>query len=570
MLMYRRLPCSFLLAACATVGLAQPIVNAVENNYSYIPAGLPNYGIAQGSIFVIFGSNLAAAPSGLQGLPLKTSISGVSVQFAVQGATTQALLYYVMPNQIAGVLPSATPAGMGTVVVTSNGQSSAPAPITVVESAIGLLTGNGSGSGPAAAFDASWQPLGPTNAANPGDVVVLFGSGAGPVTGDESIQQVPQNLSNVPIEVDIGGKPATVEYHGRSIYPGLDQINVVIPSGVVASGTIGCNISVTARSGNLVSNFAFIPVAANSRGCTDQVPGVTLGPSILLTGKSSYNIGTLTLKKNVVSNPGHTSDGPDLILTSVTGSGQFMQIDSAQPGTPVSTQVGQTSLFPSIGSCEVVDYTIRTLTETPAPAAATTQLNLLNAGPVLNFSGPNGAASVMFQAFQPGIYAGTLGANGSGALPFIPDAGGLFTIDNGRGGPDIGAFRTQINVPPPLVWSNMDGIALVDRTQPLTITWTGGDPGGIVSLEGNSSVTTATQVIAAQFNCSAPVAVGQFTIPPSVLLALPPQGLLQGTGSNYVPTLQVTGETNYLFTAPGLDGGLISTASVNNLTVAFQ
>ena len=130
-----------LCAFCGAAVLAQPVVNAVENNYSYVLPGLPNYGIAQGSIFVIFGSNLAAVASGFQGVPLKTTLDGVSVQFVVQGATTQALLYYVMPNQIAGILPSATPVGTGTVVVTSGGQSSAPAPIAVVQSAIGIATG---------------------------------------------------------------------------------------------------------------------------------------------------------------------------------------------------------------------------------------------------------------------------------------------------------------------------------------------------------------------------------------------------------------------------------------------
>src|SRR5258708_36662245 len=40
--------------------LAQlPSISAIENNYSYTLPSVPNYGIAPGSLFVIFGSNLS-------------------------------------------------------------------------------------------------------------------------------------------------------------------------------------------------------------------------------------------------------------------------------------------------------------------------------------------------------------------------------------------------------------------------------------------------------------------------------------------------------------------------------
>ena len=41
-------------------------ITAVENNYSYIINGLPNYGIAQGAIFDIFGTNLSPTSTPLQ------------------------------------------------------------------------------------------------------------------------------------------------------------------------------------------------------------------------------------------------------------------------------------------------------------------------------------------------------------------------------------------------------------------------------------------------------------------------------------------------------------------------
>jgi uncharacterized protein (TIGR03437 family) len=564
--MPRFLACRPLFTCCAAIALAQaivaqpvialPVISGIENNYSYIPAGLPNSGIAQGSIFVIFGSNLATPSSGLQGLPLQATLDGVSVQFTVQGATMQALLYYVMPNQIAGILPSATPIGTGTVTVTSGGQPSAPAPVTVVQSAIGFATI----ANQAIAYDVNWNLLGPSNAANPGDIVVLYGSGAGPVTGDESIQQTPQNLSNIPLEVDISGIPATVDYHGRSIYPGVDQFNVVVPAGAV-----GCNVSVVARSGDIVSNFAFIPVAVGSRVCSDQVPGVTPNPDLTLTGKSSYNFANLQLVASVLSNPyDAVGISPGTTPLSTLG-GQFQRLTVPQPGSLV---LASSSSFPSIGQCVVRTpvFTMAQTVTTSAPVDSTT-LSPLNAGSALNVTGPNGKGSALLSTSQPGTYAGTLGAGGVNAPPFIPSAGGLFTIDNGSGGSDVGPFTTPINVPPPLVWSNIGSITVIDRFQPLTITWTGGDPAGVVTIQGGYPlVVTPTETVLAQITCTAPVPAQQFTIPPSALMALPPLPV----STTSAPQFQLIGQRNFLFTAPGLDGGVISAQAENTLIVPYQ
>ena len=167
---------------------------------------------------------------------------GVSLAVTVNNTVTHPLLYYVTPTQIAAILPSATPVGPGTITLTTGSQT-ATAPIQVVQSAFGILTVNGGGTGPAAAFDATANLLGPTNAANPGGTITLWGSGAGPAAGDESSLQTPVNLASIPIEVDIGGIPATVTYHGRSIYPGVDQVNVVVPPDVQP----GCWVSVVTQ-----------------------------------------------------------------------------------------------------------------------------------------------------------------------------------------------------------------------------------------------------------------------------------------------------------------------------------
>ncbi len=279
--------CFLLLLTFATPGAfaQQPTVAAVMNNFSYTLPFSPNYGIAQGSIFDIFGSNLATSTSGTQQVPLPASVDGTSVSITVNGTTTQAILYYVSPSQITAILPSATPVGAGTLTVNNNGQTNSPAyRIPVVQTEFGTLSLDGSGKGPAGAFDVNSNLLSPVNAANPGSVITLWGTGLGPVTGDETVLQTPQSLT-LPIEVDIGGIAGAVQYHGRSIYPGVDQINVVVPAKV----TPGCWVSVAVLNGSYVSNFTTIPVAASGHTCSDATTGFNGDELETLYSQGSFN-----------------------------------------------------------------------------------------------------------------------------------------------------------------------------------------------------------------------------------------------------------------------------------------
>ena len=73
---------------------------------------------------------------------------------------------------------------------------------------------------------------------------------------DRTFPQKQDNLTNVPMQVYIGGISANVLYRGRSQYPGVDQINVAIPANV----TPGCYVSVVAQSGSIVSNTVSLAV----------------------------------------------------------------------------------------------------------------------------------------------------------------------------------------------------------------------------------------------------------------------------------------------------------------------
>jgi len=138
-----------LIAQAQSPTITSPSVTAVVNGASYITPGLPNAGIAQGAIFVIFGSdlgpaNISFAPTAFQ----STTLSNTSVSVTVAGTTVNAPMYYTSAGQVAALLPSNTPTGTGTITVAYNGQTSSPVPITVVASNVGIFTIDSSGQGP--------------------------------------------------------------------------------------------------------------------------------------------------------------------------------------------------------------------------------------------------------------------------------------------------------------------------------------------------------------------------------------------------------------------------------------
>ena len=491
----------------AALGLAQPVVSAVQNNYSYIPPGVPQYGIAQGSIFVVFGTGLANASTGLQSIPLKTTLEGVSAAVSVGGVTRAAILYYVTPTQIAGILPSSTPVGTGTITVTNNGRASAPAPITVVQSAFGTLTLDGSGTGPAAVFNAANQFLGPTNATHPGDVIVLYGTGVGPTPGDETGSQTQTNLTAVPLVVEIGGKPAQVLYRGRTVFPGLDQINVVVPPDV----GFGCGVSVAISSGTMVGNFTTIPVAAAGSTCPTQSgdEGLLISDAEFerWSAAGQYKTGTVWLTRSTsYSVPVGLGGSITGVARSDTASARFSRLSGN-----VGRLLRPAQLVPTAGSCVV---TVR-----PTNLIFEYFYEILDAGTPLRVVGPAGERLLPRRTNSGGGIG--YGENvGSGFLANYLEVGS-YTI-SGPGGPDIGAFTGTLNVPTELVWTNRPALESVTRSAGVTVTWTGGEPSALVTISGQSAVTQSGRVTAVLFECRARNSDGQMAIPSSVLLALPP------------------------------------------------
>lgn len=537
---------------------AQTIVlGKLLNNYSYISPGLPNYGIAQGSIFRILGTNLAESTAS-QGVPLQTTFSGVTVAVTVSGVTTQAIPYFVSTGQINAVLPSRTPVGNGTITVSWGGQTSQPFPIQVVESAFGLSTVLGSvGSGTAVAQDSNQggELLSQTNAANPGEYLTLWGSGLGPVSGDETQYQTQTNLTGIPIKVDIGGVSATVAYSGRSIYPGLDQIDVIVPAGVS-----GCNVSVVVTANGVPSNVATIPVATSGGICSDpELVPVTPDEYQNLLSLGNVNVGTISLTTLTTTTPQSGA------VTSDTAYATFQKYTALQSASTSFLQQA------SVGSC-LMAYVDggATLTEQGVVVEQPSLMDLmewrpggaLNAGPQINVNGPDGSLTLLLAS---GNYVEPAGTSPT----IIPSTGGAYTFDNFSGGPDIGGFATSLSVSltAPLVWTNISAITAIKRANGQLVTWIGGIPGSFVDIYGYSYIVQNDTHLAeplalyAYFTCSAPASAGQFTVPAAVLNSLP-----QSTGGY----LYVANEMSQRFSAPGLDLGLLFFGTGSGISVPFN
>jgi uncharacterized protein (TIGR03437 family) len=508
--------------------LGQPAITGGQNNYSYITPGLPNYGIAPGTLFIITGSGLANTTTatlqstGGSGIPL--TLNGASLSVTVNGVTTHPGIYYAIATQIAAVLPSSTPVGTGNITVTYNGVASSPASIIVVPSALGLDTYYGTGSGLGVATDpVNGSAFNYTNSASPGKSIVLWGSGLGAdmADSDTTFTATPHAV-NVPLTIYIGGVQAPILYQGSSGYPGVNQINVTIPSSVAP----GCGVSVVAQSGTFVSNSVTLPINPGGGVCSDPLLG-TNGSQLQTPGtKVDTSIGQIFLlpPNQVVA-----------IFEHVTG------VNASVPNAGLS-----------VGNCAVSFASTST-----TPPVSTTTGAPLDAG-TLSVTGPAGTLAI--PEAQVSIQSGT-GPTGtySTDLPdgFVPLSGGSFTFSGTGGttpGASVGAFTTTLNFIP-LVWSNIASIAAVDRAQGVTVTWTGGVPNSTVAIVGEP--LTNPPGISLAFSCLAPVGAGQFTVPSYILEAMPAGPSL----------LEASSQT---FTAAGLNTGSVIADLTQMLLVPFN
>jgi hypothetical protein len=134
----------------------------------------------------------------------------------------------------------------------------------------------------------------------------------------------------------------------------------------------------------------------------------------------------------------------------------------------------------------------------------------LDAGPSIKVTGPNGSQTIPTNGNQVTLGPGNFLSSGTYTLI-------------GTGGADIGSFNAPFTIPaPPTLTSPASGPNIsVTRANGITFSWTGGAANSTVQIQGGNA-TDNTGNSGAIFTCFAATSAGTFTIPPSVLLALPP------------------------------------------------
>jgi uncharacterized protein (TIGR03437 family) len=485
--------CALLTAAPLA---AQPSINpsGVVNAASYSSPGLPNSGIAQGSVFIVLGKNLGPSSTISASFPVSTTLGGTSAQVTVNGVAVSPLMIYTSASQVAMLMPSSTPTGNGTITVTYNGQISSSAAVQVVGASFGTLTLNQGGNGPAVVTDATYAVISLTHAANPGQTLTLWGTGLGKISADET-QAPPQgNVGSQPT-VWVGSQQASVFYWGRAgCCAGLDQINFQVPAGVT-----GCYVPLAVQTGGTVSNFGSIAVTSGGGVCSDPV-GLGSAALALVQSGQNLNVATLSLSRAVTASGGGTT-------TTDSGSASFVRYT---PSQIVSSSFGQAV---SVGYCSVFP-----INGTPAVTDPVKPLGL-DAGTV-EVGGSNGTKILIPVPGSKGYYNSTLGSS------YLDPSAGPHTF-NMLGGADVGPSSVEdVQSLPALVWANQATTSTVSELQGVTVKWTNASPDGYVRVTGYSFSLDQSGNFAAgaRFFCTANPGqggTGQFTVPPPVLLSLP-------------------------------------------------
>jgi uncharacterized protein (TIGR03437 family) len=521
-------------------------------------------GLAQGAFFTIFGSNLGpVVGQGVTAFPFSTNLGGVTVTVTQGSTTKQAYPHYVCATQINAIMPSDAPLGNVQITVAYNGVIGAAAAATVVNNAFGIMA---VGSGPGIIQNYNSATDEPINAASkpakPNQIEIIWGTGLGPISTPDNQPPAGGQLP-LPVQVWVGGKQANVQYSGRAPgFPAIDNIYFTVPSDV----PLGCYIPVQVNAGGTWSNTSRLAISSDGKACQD-----TFNPFSGLSSNGGRS-GTIGLVRvNFTDQLGQTSE------TSATvdlGLGAF------------ATNAGSTTTYspitnlPPPGTCVATNkmLDLSAVMNTGGSSLDPTITAALDAGPQLTVSKPGGATvTITRDTEDEGPTAPYLKALGGVLTPAISDFdmgplfldGGPFTVSNGTGGKDVGPFTTTIPLAPAITWTNPP--STINRSSPLTLTWTGGNSTQtILILAGSSDQNSQAS---GGFTCLAPAAAGTFTVPANALADMIPIGAQTNPASIFgMLSLMPLQSGNMQFTKlpTGLDVGVAFNTTMTVRTVQVK
>lgn len=545
----------FLLVLPMVAGYAKPAITDVFNAANRIQRALPGHGVAQGALFAVKGTDLGPTELVKATFPLPTAdgLGGVTITVQVGDTTVNGILVLASATEVDAILPSNTPLGEGTVTLTFNGES-ATGQIVVVASAFGLFSIDFfSGLQQTASFnvmgDGSTVANDILHAASPGQVMRLIGTGLGAIASDETSPGATDVPTTPELKLFIGSKQAELRSASRGdccdglpeAFPlprglaAIDVLEFVIPDGV-----LGCHTSIALQAGKLVSNIAQIAIQdSDATACTDP-NAVGNGETVTVTGTGTVgNINMMQVVTRATTGPTTAEIGTEV------GTAQFVRFDTGV-SDPITLQVAQwgylaNNLNP--GSCTQLLYRVKAQqTEPPVPAPPVMNKPVfLDAGDPINLK--NATVTKTLRRGRDLTYSGSLASTFS--IPGLPITASAFMTpgeikaDNGAGGPDIPGFQVSLTLPTALKFVNIDELATINRADGVTVTWSGGDPNGFVTVIGTSTAYDGDYVLGSTFSCTERNSAGQIAVPPVITLGMVPTGSVGQVGSNGLGTISL-------------------------------
>jgi uncharacterized protein (TIGR03437 family) len=408
-------------------------------------------------------------------------------------------------NQLAAVLPSDTPVGAYNLTVTNGASASAAFRTNVVANKPGIVTADGSGSGQAQATIGGGLILDRSSAqgmigsfdtrpAHPGERMDFWGTGLGPDLASDTGGTSGDKTAAFSIRVIFDGVEITPAYAGRSQgYPGLDQVVIILPNNI----TLSCANKVQIRSGGVLSNLVTVATAAaGSNACpaasSSIAPSAAEAAAWAAAGQfRSGSVGLLHTTGYL-----NRDNGTQILQKTASYTGSFQKITGDLQGYLSGLQVAP----PAPGRCDI----------TTGGTVGTLTITYIDAGASISITGPKGNATAPKYLNGPQIVY-TSDAVTPLAESYIVAGSYIYS---GAGGGAVGSFSGTFNMAPELIWNEAATTKVIDRSVPLMVTWTGGDPDTLVAINAISGTTS--------FQCFANNGDHQFTIPTSVLGRLTP------------------------------------------------
>jgi uncharacterized protein (TIGR03437 family) len=470
-----------------SAGLVVFLVGVVAGQTAIVQnaAITPPNGLFYGPVFPDFSALLVlpqsenvVAPGMLATLAAASAMASTKISIRPSGSDTpiRAEVISSIPGRTTFVVPRNMPLGGAELEYQTEGQPTGWTNVNMVAASFEFFR-VGSG-GPAVAQSVgpggSLSPIGLTTPAQPGQTILLKGSG----------------LGNAHFTVTVGGVPATVIAAGpHRANPGADEIQIQIPAGVPD----GCYVPVVLTyNGSAVTTT--ISKTSNGAACVHPFQLSTTDMKTLDNG-GTLTVGEIQMSTTLqVPTPAAASRAESASVQSRSmAAADIAAFFPANPSAPGCQAVTPTNLG------GVLNIAYAQIFYNPNLVNAGPSVFLQNGADTLSLAGPPGL----------GVYSATLPQPTQGPVmnPPLPAISGGMWKWYSTGGPDLAASSFTFTLPTPFQL-NGAGMISMNRSVDQILTWNGAafDSGSILNV-----------ALPGRVNCTAPANSGTLTIPAALL-----------------------------------------------------